>query len=262
MRFLSRLGRDRAFSPVEISEKNGVRLLHLGGPAVQSAMRLRAPFELELEYTRAMMAFELFHPAVRDVALIGLGGGSIAKFIHLHLRQVRLTAVEVNPEVVAAARAYFMLPADDERLTVRVADGAAYVREQREALDVLMVDGYDAERIVEDLASADFYRACLAALRPGGVAVFNLWGSDRRFDTYRRRLEEVFSGRMLLLPAEQKGNMVVFCMKPPLPDLGFTLLRGRAERLQRDLGLEFPRFLDRMRSFNPCTDTGFALDRR
>lgn len=238
-----------------------MRLLHLGGGAVQSAMRIRAPYALELEYTRAMMAFELFHPQARNVALIGLGGGSIAKFIHLHLRSVRLTALEINPDVVAAARAYFMLPPDDERLAVRVADGATYVRQQRAALDVLMIDGYDAERIVEDLAAPEFYRACLAALRPGGVAVFNLWGSDRRFEIYRRRLHEVFSGRMLLLPAEQKGNVVVFCYKPPLPDLGFTLLRGRAERVQRDLGLEFPRFLDRLRSFNPCKESGFALDR-
>lgn len=260
MRFLSRLGRERPRAPVEISEKNGVRLLHLGGPAVQSAMRIRAPFELELEYTRAMMAYELFHPAAREVALIGLGGGSIAKFIHQRLPHVRLTALEVNPDVVAAARSYFMLPADDERLQVCVADGAAYVHRQRETLDVLMVDGYDAERIVEDLASPDFYRACLTALRPGGVAVFNLWGTDRRFETYRRRLEAAFGGRMLLLPAEQKGNVVVFCFKPPLPDLGFLPLRGRAERCQRDLGLEFPRFLDRLRSYNPCTESGFALE--
>jgi spermidine synthase len=261
MRFSFRRTADHAVSPVQISEKNGVRLLHLGGTAVQSAMRIRTPFELELEYTRAMMAYTLFHPAARDLALIGLGGGSIAKFVHRRLPSVRLTALEVNPEVVAAARTYFMLPADDERLTVRVADGAAFVREQREMLDVLMVDGYDAERIVEDLASLDFYRACHAALRPGGVAVFNLWGSDRRFETYRSRLEEAFSAHMLLLPAEQKGNVVVFCFRPPLPELGFIPLRGRAERFQRDLGLELPRFLERMRSCNPCTESGFACVR-
>ncbi len=242
---------------MQISEKNGVRLLHLGGPAVQSAMRLRAPYALELEYTRAMMAFALFQPAARDVALIGLGGGSIAKFIHQRLPAVRLTAVEVNPEVVAAARAYFLLPADDDRLTVRVEDGAAYVRRQQQMLDTLLVDAYDAERIVEALASTAFYRDCLKALRAGGVAVFNLWGSDRRFDVYRRRLAEVFAGHLLLLPAEQKGNVVVFCFKPPLPELGMAFLRERAERCQRELGLEFPRFLDRMCSFNPCTAEGF-----
>lgn len=241
---------------MQISEKDGVRLLHLGGPAVQSAMRIRAPYALELEYTRAMMAFALFHPTARDIALIGLGGGSIAKFIHHRLQQVRLTAVEVNPEVVAAARVYFLLPADDDRLNVRVEDGAAYVHGQRQTLDVLLVDAYGAERIVEELATQAFYRDCLTALRPGGVAVFNLWGSDRHFERYRGRLAEAFAGHMLLLPAEQKSNVVVFCFKPPLPELEFDVLRGRAERCQRDLGLEFPCFLDRLRTYNPCTVRG------
>lgn len=259
MRFLSRQTRGPARDPVQISEKNGVRLLHLGGAAVQSAMRIRAPYALELEYTRAMMAFLLFHPDPRDVALLGLGGGSIAKFIHRNLGQIHLTALEVNPEVVAAARSYFLLPPDDERLEVRVGDGAQYVRECNESLDVLLVDGYDAHRIVEDLASLAFYEACRQALRTGGVAVFNLWGSDRHFETYWRRLEQGFEHHLLMLPAEQKGNVIVFAFKEPLPPMTFEYLAGRARYCQTLLGLEFLRFLDRMRSYNPCTRQGFRL---
>lgn len=250
MRFLSRLGRASGLGSVTISEKDGVRLLHLGGPAVQSAMRLKAPFELELEYTRAMLAFLLFRPEAREVALIGLGGGSIAKFIHRRLPQIRLTAVEINPEVVAAARAYFHLPPDDERLRVQAADGAVYVRQCDGVLDALLVDAYDAVRIVEALATIEFYQACLRALRPGGLAVFNLWGSDHRFRVYRARLETVFGGHLLQLPAEKKGNIVILAFKPPLPELDRPQLRGRAERLESDLGLEFTRFVERLYSSN------------
>lgn len=246
MRFQSRLGRRSGPVSVQISEKDGVRLLHLGGPAVQSAMRLKAPFDLELEYTRAMLAFLLFRPDAREVALIGLGGGSIAKFIHRRLPQIHLTALEINPEVVAAARAYFLLPDNDARLDVRVADGAEYVRQCKAQLDALLVDAYDAVRIVEDLATTEFYQACLGALRPGGVAVFNLWGCDPRFQVYRTRLEQVFAGQLLQLPAEKRGNIVVFAFKPPLPVLDRRLLRGRAEGLERDLGLEFTRFVERL----------------
>ncbi len=244
---------------VQISEQDGVRLLHLGGPAVQSAMRLRNPYDLELEYTRAMMAFVLFHPEPRELALLGLGGGSIAKFIHRRLPDCRLTALEIDPEVVAAARAYFLLPENDARLRVEVDDGARYVQRLEQALDVLLVDAYDAHRIAEDLATTEFYGHCLRALRPGGVAVYNLWGSDRRFDTYRRRLLQVFDGRILELPAEQKANVVVFAFKPPLPEMDFIHLCHRAEAWQRDLGLEFPRFLERMRARNPGTGIGFNL---
>ena len=257
MRLFSRRAESR--SAVQISEKHGVRYLHLGGPAVQSAMRIRDPFALELEYTRAMMLFLLFHPAPESLALIGLGGGSIAKFIYRRMTQAATTAIEINAEVLAAARAFFLLPPDDERLRAIVGDGAAYVRDQDRSFDAVLVDGYDALRIVEDLATQEFYRSCQQALRPGGVAVFNLWGSDRHFETYRDRIEQAFFRHVLILPTEKKGNILLLAFKFPLPDVSFPTLEARARRFEAELGLEFPRFLDRMRSFNPSQADAFRL---
>lgn len=252
MRLFGRQRKMPGHDPVEISEKHGIRFMHLGGHAVQSAMRLRDPWALELEYTRAMMAFLLFVPEPREIALVGLGGGSIAKYVHRQLPDSRLTAVEINPQVVAAARGYFFLPPDDERLSVITGDGAMYVGQQQETVDVLLVDGYDALRIVEDLASPAFYAACRDALRPGGVAIFNLWGSDRFFDTYMLRIDRAFDEHTLRLPAEQKGNIQVFAFKPPLPDTDLRRLTELARRKEAEIGLELPRFLDRLRSINPC----------
>ena len=262
MRLFSRqrTGGRGGFDPVEVSEKGGVRFLHLGSTAVQSAMRIRDPYGLELEYTRAVMAFLLFQEAPADIALIGLGGGSLAKFIHRHLPECRLTAVEINPEVIAAARGYFLLPPDDARLQVLEGDGAAFVRSHPESRDALIVDAYDAKRIVEDLASPDFYRACHAHLRPGGVAAFNLWGSDAQFETYHSRIASAFGGQVLILPAEKKSNIIVFGLKPPLLALDFKSLGERARQWESRLGLELPAFLDRMREFNRKTAAGLHLE--
>jgi spermidine synthase len=258
MRLFSRQ-RKGAQEPVQISERGGVRYLHLGGPAVQSAMLIKEPWALELEYTRAMLAFLLFQPSPRDIALIGLGGGSIAKYIHRNLPETRLTALEINPDVVAAARAYFLLPADDERLEVRVADGAAFVHGNPDSQDVLLVDGYDAKRIVEALSSVDFYSACKAMLRPGGVAVFNLWGSDEYFPRYYERIATTFGEHVLQLPSEKKGNIIVFAFCKPLPNVGFASLEKAARQWQAELDLEFPDFVARMRHWNPVGERGFVL---
>ena len=48
-----------------VSEERGVRTLHVGGEAIQSSMRLSAPYALELDYTRCMTSFLLFHPRPR-----------------------------------------------------------------------------------------------------------------------------------------------------------------------------------------------------
>ncbi len=251
--------RSPGHAPVEISERNDIRFLHLGGPAVQSAMRIKEPYALDLEYTRAMMAFLLFHRAPRDIALIGLGGGSIAKYIHRHLPECRLTALEINPEVVAAARAYFLLPQDDERLSVITGDGAAFVHAHPDSQDVLLVDGYDAKRIVEALSSPEFYRACKAMLRPGGVAVFNLWGSDEYYPRYFDRLARAFGEHVLQLPAEKKGNIIVFAFRKPLPPVGMAQLMREANRLETLLDLEFEAFVTRMRNWNPASSDAFIV---
>ncbi len=258
MSFFSRRRRPEHIA-VEISERNGVRYLHLGGPAVQSAMRVKDPYALELEYTRAMLGFLLFHREPRDIALIGLGGGSLAKYIHRHLPESRLTALEINPEVVAAARAYFLLPQDNERLAVVTGDGAAFVHENPDSQDVLLVDGYDAKRIVDALASPEFYRACKTMLRPGGVAVFNLWGSDEYFPRYYDRLARAFGEHVLQLPAEKKGNVIVFAFRKPLPKVELEPLMREAHRLEAELGLGFEAFINRMRNWNAVSSEGFIV---
>lgn len=259
MRLLGRQRKSNS-SAVEISEKDGIRYLHLGGLAIQSAMRIREPYALELEYTRAMMMFLVLAAAPRDICLIGLGGGSLAKYIHRYLLESRLLALEVSAEVAAAARAYFLLPDDDARLEVRHADGAAHVYAKPDSVDVLLVDGYDAHRIVEELASDGFYHACHAALHEGGVAVFNLWGSDRFFDTYLARIQRAFDDRVLLLPAEKKGNIQVFALKAPLIDLSLDNLLPRARQWDILLNLGLCRFLERMRSFNSISGRRFRFE--
>jgi spermidine synthase len=198
---------------VEVTESRGIRQLHLGTGAIQSAMCVKRPWDLELAYTRAMMAFLLFKPAPQEVLMIGLGGGSLAKFIRKHRPAATTTAVEISPQVVAAARSHFELPADDDRLQVRIEDGAVYVPAHPDSADVILLDGFDAGNQVETLATLEFYLACKRALRPGGVLVVNLWGRDSSFVTYFSRLVSAFEGRLAWLPVMNKTNVVVFGMQ-------------------------------------------------
>ena len=91
---------------IEISEEAGVRFLHFGSEWIQGAMRVRKPDALELEYTREMLACLLWRDWSlwpREVLLIGLGAGSLVKFLHRHGRLFVLSANEVAgtpPELV------------------------------------------------------------------------------------------------------------------------------------------------------------------
>jgi spermidine synthase len=149
-------------SVIAVSDARGVRTLHVGGEAIQSAMRLDDPFALALDYTRCMMAFLLFHAEPREALMIGLGGGSLAKFFHRNLRKTAVRVVELDERIVRVSRTQFSLPQDDARLTVEVGDGAHAL--SPECCDVLVVDAYHDEEHVQELASPEFYDAAFLAL--------------------------------------------------------------------------------------------------
>jgi len=102
------------------------------------------PDELELDYTKIMMGFLLLNHRPRHIAMIGLGGGSLAKFCYRNLPDTRITVLEINPHVIAL-RQEFLVPDDNERFQVIEADGADFVRDADPEFDVLLVDGYDPQ---------------------------------------------------------------------------------------------------------------------
>ncbi|MDB5809367.1 MAG: spermidine synthase [Betaproteobacteria bacterium] len=236
---------------VYISEKFGVRTLHIGSDTVQSSMRLARPNDLEVAYTRSMMAFLLFKPDPAAVLMVGLGGGSLAKFIYHNLPHSKTVAIEVSQRVVDVARQYFFLPTDDERLNVIVTDGAAYLHDNKPAADVIVVDGYDAESQVEALSTPAFYRDCARALGDAGMMVVNLWGGDRNFTTCVNRLTKAFDGRVACLPAGKPGNIAAFAFKRSPGKPTWRELRARAGELEARYGLEFTRFVEEFPLMNP-----------
>lgn len=240
-------------SSVDVSESEGVRSLHLGSATVQSSMRVSAPYDLELTYTRGIMAFLLFRPQAREVLALGLGGGSIPKFMHHYLPQLRTRVVEINPQVIAIARSHFHLPEDDERLQVIEADGAAYLREHPASAEVMIVDTFDSQGVPAELSSQDFFDSCAEALGNDGLMAINLWGSDRNFDVYLQRIEQSFGYRVLALPTGRPGNIVVFGFRRSPPELRWTSLRERAKELQDQFGIEFLEFVERLRDNNRNT---------
>ncbi len=235
---------------VYVSEKFGVRALHIGSDTIQSAMRIARPDELEISYTRSMMAFLLFNPDPREVLMMGLGGGSLAKFIYHHLPQARTVAVEINPRVVAIARQFFQVPPDDERLQVVVGDGAEYLGKEKLRADVILVDGYDADSQVEAMSTPAFYRDCARVLGDVGTLVVNLWGGDRTFTICMDRISKAFDGLVACLPAAKHGNIAVFAFKCSPGRPAWDDLRARAQALETAHGLEFTRFVQELAVMN------------
>ncbi len=253
------------FATVEVIEVDGVRSLYLGSVTIQSSMRTKAPLALELAYSRGMMAFLLFTKTAKHVLSIGLGGGSVPKFIHAFCPQISQTVVEINPQIIATARSHFFVPDNDERLNVIEGDGLAYLANHPNSADVLMIDAFDSVGIPPDFCSQGFFDSCEMGLRQEGIFVINLWGSDKNFDIYLRRIERSFDDKVLMLPTGKPGNIVVFGFKTGL-EMTMIQLRERAKGLEAQFEkphyIEFLSFLEKLCEHNPHNNTQFFMDKK
>ncbi|MFC4160202.1 polyamine aminopropyltransferase [Chitinimonas lacunae] len=254
MRFGRRNNRAHDEPAIDISEKDGIRSLHLGSEAIQSSMRVKDPYELVLSYSRCMFAFLLFRDEPGSMVVVGLGGGSIPKFVHRHLPQTRVVAVELLPQIVSVARSMFQLPPDDERLRVLVDDGAAYIESMPDPVDIIMLDAFGPTGIAPPLSTERFFGICRDRLTQDGVLLVNLWGSDPRFPTYIERLSNVFDGLVLCLPARQKGNVVAMAFKQPCFNPTWAKLDERATALEKRYPLEFREFVSDLARMNLHND--------
>ncbi|HYJ40582.1 MAG TPA: hypothetical protein VEW08_07325 [Steroidobacteraceae bacterium] len=217
------------------------RFLHFDFGAIQSVMELSNPVRLALAYTRKMMAFLLFNRAPKRILLLGLGGGSLAKFCYANLPTASLTAVEVNQDVIAL-RDEFSVPEDDHRFRVINADGASYVSVLTHYKDVILADACDRAGIAAELGSVEFYRRARQHLSSDGVFVANICGDRFSTATQLAKIREAFEDELLSLQVQTDGNIIVFGFKKRRPDRHWERIEAGAADLKRRFHLDFPRY--------------------
>ena len=221
------------------------RRLHFTQQATQSAMSLLEPDSLVAPYTRKMMAFLLMNPNPRHILMLGLGGGSLAKFCYRNLPKTRITVVEIDARVIAM-RDEFLIPRDDARFRVVHDDGAQYLEVMDGQIDVLLVDAFDADGVATSLTNAQFCRAVARRLTERGVVVMNLWGKADRYAAVLNQAAAAFGAHALLVSVSGELNLLLFASRRAPPTSITTDLETVADRLQQILQLDFPRYLRRI----------------
>lgn len=239
------------YAPITLSEQGGVRYLHFGTEWIQGAMRIRKPDWPELEYAQQMMAWMLFSDEPRHLAQLGLGSGALTKFCHRRFPAARVTAIELNPAVIAICRSMFKLPPDDARLTVREMDALDFVTDEANAgtIDALQVDLYDATARGPVLDTPEFYRACADCLTADGIMTVNLFGDHPSYGRNLKAMRFVFP-QVICLPESHAGNVVALAFRRK-HELDFPALYQRAAAIRQETGLPAKSWVDGLQSLQP-----------
>jgi spermidine synthase len=225
---------------VEIFDRGNFRYLYFNTKFLQSKMALDAPHLLVLPYTRYMMLSLMFLPDPKRILLIGLGAGSLVRYLSTMLPDCRIDAVDHSQEIIDLARGYFKLPETDN-VTVHCRDGVTFLgnRDDRKPYDIILLDAFDELGIADVIYNRDFFTACRNHLTEGGTLCSNLWsGSASELTRVTRELAECFAGN-LTCPVPNRGNVIGYSFKH---EIGLDAFAGdykKPERLQARFGLDF-----------------------
>ncbi len=237
---------------LEVVDTHGVRSLHFGTSPKQSALSLQNPNRPELAYVRAMLSALLFVDDPASVLLIGLGGGSLARFFLEQFPDCRVDAVERRASVVEIAHAYFGLPRHG-RLGIRIGEADHLVETQAQhqagAYDLILIDAYDHLGMDSSVNSLDFLSACVELLHPQGVLDFNLWGSHPvSLKHSLALLKTCFSDRAFRLAVPNRGNVIGLGLGKAFASFKLKQFEPRARKLEVRTGVEMTYFLRNLRA--------------
>ena len=220
-------------------------------------MRIARPWSLELAYTREMMAGLLLRPQTqwpRHALLIGLGAGSLAKFIYRNLPDCHITVVEINPQVEYIARQYFKLPDDPKRLDVIIGCGADYMLAGGRKFDLILADGYDPDAKAGVLDTEPFYLACRSRLSERGLFGANLLGRNKGFQVSVERIKTAFDQRAIIFPSCDSGNTIAYATDGEAVDISLDDMRAQATRLKKLSRLDLLPMITRLQLAHPLPD--------
>lgn len=235
------------FSDIRVRGKGTLRALlfvdEAGNEACQSALDLADPAGLPLGYTRGMFASLAYGELPSRVLIVGLGGGGMVRYLEKTLPDVRVEAVEIDPEVVRIAGEFFGIRESD-RVIVHTADAFGFFTEDHGPYDHIYMDAFlrapevsGLNEKARRLKTADFLSQVKARLAPGGIIVFNLIGWDQRTPEDLASIGAVFPG-LVRYPVPATGNLIVVAPREgAAPDA--RALERRAAELDASLALGF-----------------------
>lgn len=227
--------------PIQIYDDGHKRYLTFGNDDEQSCQLKHAPHVLQHEYSRGMLlSLAMCEP--QNIAIIGLGGGTLITALDKYDAGLDVYGVELRKAVLNCAYKYFQMPRRNN-IRISVQDGREYLENcAPKSFDILIADMYISTGLNPLQLAEEFIALCHRALRDEGWLVLNYWldhqDEEISIQALKSRFQHLYGcdtggGNWLVFASNQaaamhtdKKKMQAMAIK-----LGFSL-QGFAKRLK------------------------------
>lgn len=235
------------YGSIKVFDDGNKRYLSFGDNDEQSCQLKSHPFQLQHDYTQAMLLVLLFKQP-HSMIMLGLGGGCLATTLQHCLPGLSMQLVELRPRVVDAAYRFFQLPRG-ENIKVFTEDASEFLaRDGLERVGVLFSDLYGSEGLDLQQTQAWFIERCHQLLEDDGWLVLNCWRDHRAEQEMLAALKEYFDDVRACVTVE--GNWVILAGKKADQSSAAQLQRS-AKKCSALLGYSLSASLNRLNPLAP-----------
>jgi len=193
------------------------RYLSSGGRAIQGAMNVDQPMDVQSPVVRAMLEGFALSNSPRRVLNLGVGCAAIERFLAGHFPETSVCSVDVSKDIIEMAHRHFDLPAN---ALVECAAAETFVDQCLERFDVVFCDLAIADQPASCLSNLDFQKSCRELLTNGGIFILNLLcDSNADLRDFLLQLRTNFAW-LAVHNIAGFDNVVVYAgLEPPFSDL-------------------------------------------
>jgi spermidine synthase len=232
--------------------KDSAGLVHLtfgyrGKHFTESVHNPADTLELPVIYTQIMSLGVLYPQKVDTMLVIGTGGGKTSTYMSAFMPHLRVTDVEIDPDVVKLAKKYFDYQETPQLQSV-AEDGRKFLMRSDATYDLIMLDAYRGPFVPFHLLTVEFFWEVKKRLNPGGAVVQNIEPTTMLFESAVATMRAVFEQVEFY---NASGNVIAVAYDGP--EKTGSELKEKAEALQNIYRFRYPlpAMLNKRKIFTP-----------
>ena len=184
--------------------------------------------------------------------MLGTAAGSLLHFLRHYYPQAKITAVDIDVELVEKMLQIEVLPPAGDGLTYVYDDAARFINASDQSYDLILVDVFSGAQSPAWLLEKKCIDALYRILGEHGAAAYNLLiDSEQKFRLFYRDLRLVFQRQTLCLPVKGLENTIAFGIRHPLTARDMSWYMNHAMEMSDRLEIDFLQILSVIYNTNP-----------
>lgn len=155
---------------------------------------------------------KLTNQPINNVLILGLGGGTVAKYIRLYWPEAKIMGIDIDPMMIELGKKYLGL--GEVGVDIEIGDALKEIiklKAKDQKFDLIIIDLYQGDKFPEKFESDAFLKKIRLLLSRGGMALFNRlsFGNKKtELEKFGLRLKKVFAHVEYFYP---EVNVIFIC---------------------------------------------------